>query len=169
MSARPHPRDLRRRPQGGIVLQAPKDFAAGLLFAGIGAASLIIGAGYRGGSLLQMGPGYFPRLVGALLLLLGVVVSLVALRTRGEALEGWKLRPLILVLGAVVAFGALLERLGLLPALGALVLLAALAQRGRRPLEVTLLALVLGLIAWLVFIRGLGLPIELWVAGGEAP
>lgn len=147
-------------------MRAPKDFAAGMLFVAIGAAALFIGADYRLGTLLNMGPGYFPRIIGILLLGLGVIVALTSLRVQGGPLEAWRLRPLVLVLGAIVAFGWMLERFGLFAAIGGLILLSGFAQTGRRFWEIPVLIGVLGLVAWLVFILGLGLPIALWPEGG---
>jgi len=115
-----------------------------------------------------MGPGYFPRIVGACLAGLGGLVVLGSLRAQGPALERWHLRPLVLVLGAVLAFGWLLERFGLIAAVAALASVSALAQEDRRPWEVPALIVALSLIAWLVFVRGLDLPIPLWPGSGGA-
>jgi hypothetical protein len=134
----------------------------------LGAAALVIGADYRPGTALSMGPGYFPRIVGIGLAGLGALVVLTSLRMRGPGLERWHLRPLVLVLGAVLAFGWLLERFGLLAAVAVLAIVSALAQDDRRPWEVPVLVLALAFIAWLVFVRGLDLPIPLWPgSGGE--
>ena len=72
------------------------------------------------------------------------------------------------VLGAVLAFGWLLERFGLVAAVAALASVSALAQEDRRPWEVPALIGALSLIAWLVFVRGLDLPIPLWPGSGGA-
>jgi hypothetical protein len=149
-------------------VRAPRDFAAGLLFVALGAAALVIGADYRPGTALNMGPGYFPRIVGGCLAGLGLLVVLGSLRGQGPALERWHLRPLLLVLGAVLAFGWLLERFGLVAAVAALASVSALAQEDRRPWEVPALIGALSLIAWLVFVRGLDLPIPLWPGSGGA-
>ena len=149
-------------------MRAPRDFAAGLMFVALGALALLIGADYRPGTALNMGPGYFPRIVGACLAGLGVLVVLGSLRVQGPGLERWHLRPLVLVLGAVLAFGWLLEGFGLIAAVAALASVSALAQKERRLWEVPALILALSLIAWLVFVRGLDLPIPLWPGSGGA-
>jgi hypothetical protein len=79
----------------------------------------------------------------------------------------WK--PLVLVLGSVVLFGILLDRLGLLIALPCLIIVSALASRNSR-LDVTSVAALIGLVAFcaLVFIKGLGVPMPLigtWLGG----
>ena len=48
-----------------------------------------------------MGPGYFPRLLGILLVVLGAALSLTALRGQGPPLPGWKWRPVSIVLSAL--------------------------------------------------------------------
>jgi hypothetical protein len=138
------------------------------LFVALGALALLIGADYRPGTALNMGPGYFPRIVGACLAGLGALVVLASLRVQGPGLERWQLRPLVLVLGAVLAFGWLLEGFGLIAAVAALASVSALAQKERRLWEVPVLILALSLIAWLVFVRGLDLPIPLWPGSGGA-
>lgn len=144
------------------VIRAPRDAVAGALFCAVGAASLFIGAEYRLGTLLSMGPGYFPRIIGTLLTVLGGVVFLGSLRWQGEALEAWHLRPLMLVLGAIGLFAWGLERYGLILSLSGLIAVSCYAERGRRIGEVALLLVALNLLAWLIFVKGLGLPITVW-------
>jgi hypothetical protein len=67
----------------------------------------------------------------------------------------------VLVLAGVLAFGLLIDRLGLLAAGIALVVAARLADREFRWLEAALLAVGLTLAAAGVFLYGLGLPIKL--------
>ena len=50
------------------LIRHPKDFWAGVLFASFGAAALVIAQSYPLGSAARMGPGYFPRMLGFLLL-----------------------------------------------------------------------------------------------------
>src|SRR5229473_2536330 len=49
-------------------IRHPKDFFAGLIFIAFGLAAIIIGSNYSLGSAARMGPGYFPRILGILLL-----------------------------------------------------------------------------------------------------
>lgn len=147
-------------------VRAPKDFASGLLFIFIGAAALVLGSGYRPGTLLNMGPGYFPRIIGILLVVSGAIVALGSLRIRGGRIEPVRLRPLVLILASIAAFGWALERQGLLVALGLLIAISSLAQGGRRFWEIPVLLAVLAFIAWLIFVQGLGLAIPLWPGAG---
>lgn len=152
----------------GRIVRAPGDFLAGVIFAAVGVASLVIGRGYRLGSLLSMGPGYFPRIVGVLLTAFGFIVAIVALRADSERLDAWHLRPIVLVTAAIVAFGFCLERYGLVIASMVLVLVACFADRGRKIPEAIGVAVLLTLIAWVVFVKGLEMPMLVWPELGSA-
>ena len=81
-------------------IRHPKDFFAGMLFVAFGIAAIVIGSSYTLGTAARMGPGYFPRILGILLIVLGSALALRALRLDGPPLPGWKWRPtLIVVLG----------------------------------------------------------------------
>ena len=60
-----------------------------------------------------MGPGYFPRILGILLILLGAVLALRALRTQGRAIAGMAVAADLIVLGSVVLFGLIVRSLGM--------------------------------------------------------
>lgn len=152
----------------GRIVRAPRDFYAGALLAATGIAALVIGRGYRLGTLLSMGPGYFPRIIGVLLTGLGVAVLLSSLRLQGESLAPWRLRPLVLVLVSIVLFGWTLERFGLVVAAVLLVVVACFADRSRKVSETLAVAAVLTLIAWLVFVKGLEMPLLVWPEFGVA-
>ena len=66
------------------MIRHPKDFYAGLLFVGFGVAAIVIGSNYPLGTAARMGPGYFPRMLGILLIVLGAALSLAALRCRAR-------------------------------------------------------------------------------------
>lgn len=152
----------------GRIVRAPGDFLAGVIFAAVGVASLVIGRGYRLGSLLSMGPGYFPRIVGVLLTALGLIVAIAALRADKEGFDAWRLRPIVLVTAAIVAFGFCLERYGLVAASMVLVVVACFADRGRKIPEAIGVGLLLTLIAWVVFVKGLEMPMLVWPEFGGA-
>ncbi len=148
----------------GRIVRAPGDFWAGAIFAGAGIAALLLGRSYRLGTLLSMGPGYFPRMVGILLTILGVATIGASLRGRGEPSEVWRWRPIVLILASVLLFGWTLERFGLVVASALLVLVACFAERERRVWEAIAVATALTFIAWLVFVKGLEMPLLVWPA-----
>ncbi|MBN8937814.1 MAG: tripartite tricarboxylate transporter TctB family protein, partial [Rhizobiales bacterium] len=55
-------------------IRSQQDFAAGLLFIGIAIGVLWMGWSYPTGTAVRMSAGYFPRLLGGILLLLGLIV-----------------------------------------------------------------------------------------------
>jgi len=139
-----------------------KDFFAGLLFIAFGALAVAIGRGYPLGSAARMGPGYFPVLVGSLLLLIGIVVAARGLSAKGEGVGRLAIKPLVLVLGAVLLFAATIEKLGLAVAILGVVVVGYLANTRRRPVELIVLALVLTAASVLIFYYGLKLPFKVW-------
>lgn len=71
-------------------------------------------------------------------------------------------RPMFLVLLAVVIFGYALQPLGLVLSTVLLVAVSALAGHDFRNKEIVVLTAVLVLFGVLVFVKGLGLPFNLW-------
>lgn len=144
-----------------IRLRDNKDFWSGLMLIGAGAAALIIGLEYRLGSALRMGPGYFPSVLGGILILLGFLVLAKGLKS-GDRIEGrWSLRALILLPMSLVLFGLLMENAGFVPALLVLIVGSGAAGEDFKVGETLILAIVLTLCAVAVFVWGLGLPFPL--------
>ena len=139
---------------------------SGLMFVAVGLGFAIGALDYRMGESARPGPGYFPFGLGVLLALIGAVVALRALlvRTRSEEdrLEPVSWRPLVVVVGSIVVFAALLPRLGMALALPLLVLSISLAGDEFRWKGVLISAVVLTVGSWAVFIEGLGLIIPVW-------
>jgi hypothetical protein len=134
-----------------------------------GLALSLVGAGalawslmhYDLGSLRQMGPGFFPAVLGGALTLLGLVVALPALRRPGQAapFEG---RSVLAVMAAILIFGLGLTRLGLVPATALATLVASLpAPQDGWVWRAALVVTVTGLTV-LVFHVGLRMTIPLW-------
>lgn len=144
------------------AIRHPKDFWSGVLFILIGIAAIIVGSRYNLGTAARMGPGYFPRILGGLMIVLGVILALRALRTQGAPLPGWKLRPTLVVLGSVVLFGAIVQPVGVAISTVILVVSASAASREFRPLEATISGVLLAALAVGVFVIGLKLQLPIW-------
>ena len=54
-----------------VRIRSPRDLFAGALFVSFGLCAVLVGRDYPMGTALRMGAGYFPFVLGALLLLLG--------------------------------------------------------------------------------------------------
>ncbi|MEL0107073.1 MAG: tripartite tricarboxylate transporter TctB family protein [Rhodospirillaceae bacterium] len=139
-----------------------KDFYAGLMFTGFGIFALYEAHKYDMGVIERMGPGYFPTILGALLVGLGLAVfvrsffSGVATKIRVD------LRPIVLVLSGVVAFGLLLNVAGLVVAAFALITLACLGSWEFRLRDTLIMFVILVAFCTLVFYYGLEVSMPLW-------
>jgi len=139
-----------------------REFAAGLLFIGIGAFFAIGARNYTMGSAVRMGPAYFPMVLGLILIALGLIVFVRSLFMRGEPLAPINWRPLLLVIGSVVIFGLLLEVAGLAVTSVVVMLVSALGGWDFRWREQLINGIFLGAVNIGVFYYGLGLPFKVW-------
>lgn len=139
-----------------------RDFLAGALFAALGAGGFGVALAYPFGNLQQMGPGFFPRALGVILMGFGAVTMLRGLRSGIRVEGGWGWFPLAMLTVAIVAFGWLMEHVGLVPSLVVLVFASAFAGKEFRWGEVAILAVVMCAMAVAIFIGGLGLPYPLF-------
>jgi hypothetical protein len=144
------------------VVHSPKDLVAGLLFIAAGIAAIAIAANYTLGTAARMGPGYFPRILGILLIVLGAILALRSFRLSGAPLPGWKWRPVLVVLGSVVVFGLIVTRAGLVLSTILLIAMASAASHEFRPKEAAISGLLLAVLAVGVFVIGLKLQIGIW-------
>ena len=143
---------------------ANKDFWAGLMLIAVGTLAVVLARDYPLGTVMRMGPGYFPVALGALLVLFGIYVLAKGLRG-GEKIEaGWSPRALVVLPLALALFGFLMERAGFVPALMVLIVGSAAAGSEFKLTEVLLLATGLTAFAVGLFIYGLGLPYPLFAA-----
>jgi len=156
-----------------MKIQSQKDFLSGLMFTAMGTAFAAGATSYHVGDAARMGPGYFPLLLGILLAVLGLVAVAGALTVRtadGEPIGRAAWRPLLLIIGANVVFGILLGGLpsigvpamGLIIAIYALTLIAAMAGTSFALRPTLILATILAVGSYLVFIVGLKLQFQVW-------
>jgi hypothetical protein len=138
-----------------------KDVWAGLMFVAVGLGAIVVARDYPFGSALRMGPGFFPTLLGGILVLFGIYVVARGLRRHQPIAARLSLRALVMLPLSVVVFGVLIDRAGFVPALVGLVFTSAAAGRQFKWGEVLLLTLVLTALSVGIFIWGLGLPYPL--------
>lgn len=139
------------------------DLWSGVLFLALGTAALVLGWEYQPGTAFQMGPGYFPRLIGGALIVIGIITVIKALRHHGEEIGEVPWRAIAIVLGALVAFGLVVTRFGLAPASLVAVMIAGLAAPDRRLGQLAIAAVLLTVFACIVFIKALGLTVPIYV------
>ena len=139
-----------------------RDLLAGLIFVVFGLAFAGIALTYDIGSALRMGPGYFPMVLGSLLVLLGIAITVEGLvRSEDVPIGAIPWRGLIFLTAAVLVFGLTVRRLGMAPALFLAVFLAALSSERTKLLTALAMAVGLTVLCVLIFIKGLGMPVPL--------
>ena len=143
-------------------IRHPKDFFAGLLFIAFGVAAIVIGSNYALGTAARMGPGYFPRILGLLLIALGLALALRALRLDGSPIPRFVWRPLLVVLGSVLAFGLMVNHAGVVVSTIFLIVAASAASHEFRLRESLISGVALAALAVGVFVIGLKLQLPIW-------
>ena len=143
------------------LIKHPKDFYSGLMYAAIGGGAIVVAGGYNMGTSVRMGPGYFPTLLGALLIIVGTLSMIRAFLRQGESIATFYWKEIFLVLGSVVLFGLLVRGAGLVPSLILLVLVSAWASEKFQIKSAVLLAILTSVFSALVFVKGLGLPFSI--------
>ena len=144
------------------MVRSRKDLYGGLLLVAFGVAAIVLGRDYPLGSTARMGPGYFPRMLGILLTVIGCVLILNSLRNEGSPIPPWKWRPTVVVLGSVVLFGAIVQYLGLALSTVVLIVMSSAASTEFRAKEAVIGAIGLAVLAVAVFILGLKLQLPIW-------
>jgi hypothetical protein len=144
------------------VQRALKDTLAGLTFVAFGLIFAIGATTYEIGSTLEMGPGYFPLVLGGLLVLLGgTIVAKGFLEGEGEEIGSVPWRALGLVIGAVAFFALTVRGLGLVPATCVAALMSAFASQKTGVVSALAIALGLTVICVVIFVMALSLRLPL--------
>ncbi len=147
-----------------MKLRNHQDFWSGTMFVVLGVLFIVLSRQYQLGTAAKMGPGYFPTVLGGILAVLGGMIVLSAFsKTNPEAKlspVGW--RELFLLLGGVLLFAILLPKLGLIVSLWVLIFVSALGSHEFNFKETFLSAIVLSVLGWGVFAKGLELQLAVW-------
>ena len=130
-----------------------RDVLGGALVCALGLSAIAMVRGNSIGTLERMGPGFFPTLIGVVMLLAGAALILGAVRAANQdnALSRPDLRAWTMVPLSLVAFIVVGEYGGLLPATFSVVFIAALADRDNSWRHAALLAAVMVAVCVIVF------------------
>jgi hypothetical protein len=139
----------------------PRDLASSLVVLAVGLFFIFNGMNYAMGTSTRMGPGFYPVLLGIIAVILALILLVPALTREGH-LEPVAWRPFLAVSAAIAAFALTLRTLGVAPAIFATVVVSAFADRTARPLSTIVVAIAIVAGTWLVFIKGLGIPLPLF-------
>ncbi|MGP8050657.1 MAG: tripartite tricarboxylate transporter TctB family protein [Desulfobaccales bacterium] len=141
-----------------------KDYYGGILMVLIGLGCVLEGWRLHLGTLAQMGPGYFPVAVGAILTLTGLGIALKAMwrpeKDKPLGMPDW--RAWGSIIGGMVAFMILGIYGGLLPATFAIVLISAFGDKTTTLKQALCLAGAMAVISITVFRWALDLQFPLF-------
>lgn len=147
-----------------MQLRNHRDLWAGLMFAVIGIIFMILSKQYSIGTSAKMGPGYFPMVLGGLMTLFGVIIAAGAFSGKAQMLKlspvGW--REFILLLVSVIVFAVALPRLGMVISVALLIMIAAVASHEFKLKDTLISIVVLVLLAYGMFVKGLELQFPVW-------
>lgn len=147
-----------------IAVRNAKDVVAGSLFSLCGLTALWFGRGLEYGTARQMGSGFIPRWLAAILVLLGIAIALRGLVVQGGRMSGLPFKRTTALIAAIAVFGLLIEPLGLVIATFVCTAIGALAGNDVRRGEIIALGAGLAAFSGVVFVYGLRLPFSLWPA-----
>jgi hypothetical protein len=145
------------------VRRALKDILAGAIFIVLGGAFATGSLAYDIGSPLNMGPAFYPLILGGALVGFGVLVVLKGfIAGEGEEVGAVDWRAVVLVTAALLFFGLTLRGLGVVGALFGSSLLAAFARSATSIREALLIAVGLTALSVAVFVFALQLRLPLF-------
>ncbi|WP_417264032.1 tripartite tricarboxylate transporter TctB family protein [Celeribacter sp.] len=131
-------------------------------FALVGLALAVVSYRYGLGSLRQIGPGLMPFIIGAVLMLCGLVAAIVELKAGDIDFVPSPLSPILLVVAGVLIWALTVERLGFVIATVLLMLCTTLAYRPVKwKSSLIVIACMAGFSA-VFFIYGFKLPFKLF-------
>jgi Tripartite tricarboxylate transporter TctB family len=138
-----------------MVNKTRRDYLAGALMFLIGLGAMLQGTAYHVGTLTDMGPGFFPVALGVIMTLVGISIVIVAKVGAPPKDEEKRQRPewtaWAHILVSIAAFVVLGKYGGLVPATFALVFISALGDRKNSWKSASALALVMVMLAVVVF------------------
>lgn len=141
---------------------ALRDILAGGAFVALGLAFGVGALSYELGTPLRMGPGYFPLVLGALLVGLGALVVIKGFLAGGaEAIGPVDWRAVALICASLVFFGVTVRGVGVVGALLGTSLLSAFARSQTSWREAIIIAVGLTVLSLVIFVFALGLRLPL--------
>lgn len=158
-----------------MFIKHQQNFLAGAMFMTVGALFALGATKYTIGTAANMGPGYFPLMLGVIMTLLGSVIVLTAILSKSNCssiTEQWPIRPLFCIVCANAAFGILLTGIpslnipagGLIISVYALVLISSSALPDWNIKSSLMLSTILATISYLIFSLALNMQFPVWPA-----
>jgi NADH:ubiquinone oxidoreductase subunit 2 (subunit N) len=145
-----------------LRIRSPQDLGAAVVLVVIGLAGAYFGRDLAFGTAGRMGPGYFPIILSWIIVAVGVILAVRALTIEGPRIEPVQLRPIVVIIAAILMFGFLISAVGLAISAVMLTILAAYARRDVNLAEAALLGVGLAAFTVIVFVYGLSQPLPAW-------
>lgn len=144
-----------------IGQRLPDLIGAGLIIL-LGVFAYAQGAAYDIGTIREMGPGYFPRILSVGLIAMGLLYAFVTWRADPVTFGEDRPAPLsiLIICASLIVFALLIERNGLVPAIFFSTLLSTFASDKRNIPVALLLSALTALACAAIFIWGLSLPFK---------
>jgi hypothetical protein len=134
---------------------------AGVLTLAVGGFVLVESSDYGRGTVLRMGPGFFPTMLGSVLLVLGTLLLVSSFLGAADRISRPEIRAPACIGIGIALFALILPRYGLAPAIALLVPISACASPDSRPLPTIVLVCCLTGFTWLVFVVLLSMPLPM--------
>jgi hypothetical protein len=150
-----------------VKIKNEKDFWSGVMFLAIGLAFVVFSRNYDFGTAQRMGPAYFPTVLGGVMIVLGLIIVGQGLAVDGDGhgkVDKFHFGPVAWVLGAIIFYGAILLKAGLMLSMVALIVISMYGSHEFKWKEAAGVAIVMGGIVYGVFVYGLKLTIPVWPA-----
>jgi len=136
------------------------------LLVGFGLGALLIARTYKMGTAFRMGSGYFPVLLSSLLIVIGILVAALGVKSGDVKLPKMAWRQLIMISAAVAVFGLILKGAGLLLSTFVMVVVSRLARPGYSWAETLVLGVAISAFCSAIFYFGLKIQMPLLPSWG---
>lgn len=147
---------------GWVKVLNPQDFYGGMSLILLSLTAFVASNDLPGMRGFAFGPGTAPRLFAFVLAILSLAVVVGSLVTKGPHVTAYKVRGLVFIIGAILAFAATIRPLGLVIASFACMVICAAAAEDVKWRETVIVAVVVTAFCSLLFPYGLNLPFQLW-------
>ncbi len=138
-----------------------KDFWTGVIYVSFAFVFLIVSRAYGMGTAVKMGPAYFPTILSALLMVIGITSVVRSFLKPGSPVGAFAFKGIVLIIASIVLFGFIVRPTGLIVALPAMVIISSFASRQFRWQYALAFAVGLTIFCVLIFQKGLGVPLPI--------
>ena len=147
---------------GLIPVRGPQDYYGGLALVVLGTFAIVASSELPGQRGFAFGPGTAPRLFAGILAILGVAVTVIGAFKAGPAIEEYKLRGPMFVIGGILLFAVTIRPMGLVLSSYVAFILSIMGSREMKWVESLIAAAFMTGFCVLLFTTLLQLPFQLW-------